>query len=105
MKNFFALLLLAITLPVFAEASVGTNQASARITISVTVLPTMQVTSVTPVPGGIEYRGFTNMKSAVVGGTYVTFSRVGEFTVVVPTAGTVNTQFVDGITYQTVSNP
>lgn len=97
--------LMAFCLPAFAESQAGYGSAQARLFITVTVLPSMKVESVTPVPGGLEYRGFTNMKSATLGGTYVTFPTIGAFTVVVPSLSTADTRLQDGVSYEIVSSP
>ena len=103
MKKLLALSLLALCLPALAESQAGVGRATARLNISITVLPTMKIASVTPVAGGLEYRGFTNMKSATLSGTYVTFAKPGEFTVVVPASTSSAT--ADGLSYDVVSAP
>lgn len=104
MKKLLAILLLASCLPALAESQVGSGSASARIMISITVLPSMNIQSITPVEGGLEYRGVTNMRNASLGGTYVTFDKPGPFVKIVPAV--TNTATVDGLSsYEYVASP
>lgn len=85
MKKLLVLLALASCLPALAESQVGQSSASARVHLTVVVPPVNVIQSITPVPGGAEYRGWTNMRSATLGGKQVTFpSTPGPYAVVVP---------------------
>lgn len=78
--------LLLAPAPGRAESGYGSGSASARLRITVVVPPVFRVLEVTPVAGGYDYRVWTNMKSAVIGGREYRFERIGESTVRVPTA-------------------
>lgn len=78
--------LMFVPAPCRAESTYGSGSASARLHITVVVPPVFRVLDVTPVDGGYEYRVWTNMKSAVIGGREYRFDRIGESTVRVPTA-------------------
>ncbi|MGJ7537835.1 MULTISPECIES: hypothetical protein [Variovorax] len=80
-----ASLLLAPMLCV-AESGFGSNSATARVRITVVVLPVFRVLQVTPTAEGYDYRVWTNMKSIMLDGREYRFARVGENTLRVPTA-------------------
>jgi len=99
-RFFFALVISALSLSVAAESSIGPRTATASLTISITVPPVLRIDSVTPVAGGLEYRGFTNLRSAMLGGVECNFAKPGPFVVVVPAL-----QAPTGLSAQIVSNP
>jgi formylmethanofuran:tetrahydromethanopterin formyltransferase len=80
-----ASLLLAPMLCV-AESGFGSNAATARVRITVVVLPVFRVLQVTPAAKGYDYRVWTNLKSIVLDGREYRFERVGENTLRVPAA-------------------
>lgn len=70
-----------------AQSTVGLKNvkaASTELSVSLTVRPAFRILDVMPVPGGHEYRVWTNMKSMHLNGREYRFQRVGENTFVVP---------------------
>ena len=83
------MLLLLLPLPLrlsSAEPTHGMNSSTARLTVSMVVLPTFKVLEVTPVKGGHDYRVWTNMKTVLIKGREYRFDKIGETTFMV--AGT-----------------
>jgi len=77
------LLLLQPLQPSFAEPVRGTGSATAAFHVTLVVPPAFRVLQVTPVPGGHEYRVWTNMKSVRIRGREYRFDKVGETTFLV----------------------
>lgn len=81
----FALLLLLP--PVCAaESMLGRGAATGHLGFNVVVPPVMRVLQVTALQDGYEYRIWTNTRSAVFNGREYRFSRVGEYTLKVPSS-------------------
>ncbi|KQX24654.1 hypothetical protein [Variovorax sp. Root434] len=78
-RGALAALLLAPMLCV-ADNGSGSNAATARLRITVTVPPVFRVLQVTPTAEGYQYRVWTNMKSIMLGGREYRFSNLGENT-------------------------
>lgn len=96
--------LFALCLPTLAQSQSGHGRSEVRFLVTATVMPSMKITSITPVQGGTEYRGFTNMKTVTLDGTQVTVPQLGAFTVVLPTQAN-STRFQDGVSYEVVIVP
>lgn len=82
-----AVLLAGLLLPppsCVAQSAPGGRSASSGFSITITVRPAFRILQMTPVPGGHEYRVWTNMKTAQLNGREYRFERVGEATLVVP---------------------
>ncbi len=68
-----------------AEASMGTNQASASFKIQVTVPPVVRLIEEKPTPEGLQVTLWTNMPSLDYNGQTLRFDRVGIQTFTIPT--------------------
>ncbi|SDH79749.1 hypothetical protein [Variovorax sp. OV700] len=71
-----------------AETMPGATAVSAtrQLSFKVVVPPVMRVVQVTPLKDGYEYRIWTNTRSASFNGREYHFSRVGEYTLKVPSS-------------------
>ena len=103
-RGIILMFLLGLALAFFAkvaraESSAGVSSTTARLTISITVMPTFRILESTPVEGGQQLRVFTNMRDTYINGKYVQFSRVGEQTVFVPGTSTLTTDGLGVVTY------
>ena len=67
-----------------AESAQSGGTSRARISVSVVIPPVFRVIQIKQIPGGHEYRIWTNMRSAYLQGRQYHFTQVGESTVVVP---------------------
>ena len=105
MKKLLLALFFAVSLAAHAQT---TTRATAQLQISIVIPPTLDVRSATPVEGGTQYSGVTNLKSAYLGGQLVTFGKPGPFSVFVPSASSLQTErtlFTDGASYTTITAP
>lgn len=87
MKGALSALLL---LPPVCTAQTGlvaaSSSATRQLSFKVVVPPVMRVLQVTPLEGGYEYRIWTNTPSASFNGREYRFSKVGEYTLKVPSS-------------------
>lgn len=67
-----------------AESTSGTGSATAHISLRVIVPPVLRVLQVRRVAGGIEYRIWTNMRTAHFNGRVHRFEKVGENILLIP---------------------
>ena len=64
----------------------GAKSASSGFGVMLTVRPSFRILESSPVPGGYQYRVWTNMKTVQLNGRDYRFERVGEATLMVPGA-------------------
>jgi len=67
-----------------AEAQYGTKSATARIQLSITVLPTFKVLSVEQVGNQYVYRVYSNMRTVTINGVEYRLNTVGEQELTLP---------------------
>jgi len=92
-----------------AESSVGVTQATARLTISVTVLPVTRILEQKQTPQGTQVTLWTNMPSIDFNGQTFRFDRVGQQVVTIPsttiTTDNFGTSVPDGQGFLTMVSP
>ncbi|MNU19748.1 hypothetical protein D3C71_79810 [compost metagenome] len=71
-----------------AESFAGGGQASARLNISITILPYMRILEQKETPQGLQVTLWTNMPSIDFNGYTAHFDRVGQHTVTLPVLST-----------------
>jgi len=84
-----AVLATSLLLPLQGAAQVpaaGSKSASSGFGVMLTVRPAFRVLETKAVPGGYQYRVWTNMKTVQLNGAEYRIERVGETTLVVPGA-------------------
>ncbi|KQU91812.1 hypothetical protein ASC78_02525 [Variovorax sp. Root318D1] len=69
-----------------AETALGSGRATAQLGFAVVVPPVMRVLQVTSLKDGVEYRIWTNTRSAFFNGREYRFPKVGEYTLKMPSS-------------------